>query len=612
MTNTTRFRACLKGHFTSPTDAEKQLLRRLDELHQDASERSWSHYRNFWPPAVIRALRTGDLILFMGAGVSAGSNLPAWTELLEKRLGIPAEFVADDYLKNDNLTLGEIAARRLGREQLQTSLRGIYNSPGAEPTLVHYALAALELSTYVTTNYDGLFEKAWERLHGRPLTVISTATDALLHAGNDNKLYKIHGSAERVDELLVLTRSDYRRHYRANEQLFDELKNLMATKSTLFTGFSHTDPEVARLIDDIIYTYERELEHAADGSKAPEFYNMQFEDSFVANQRLAAKGLVSLNVRLAEGLQEDVRTIGVAESIADLVDAATTGMDEETALDDELDSLVDYIRRDLMGAIDELRPAAQLMSRGARGSSLDPDIVAEALAGIDLNRALGAQGVYVVDTHGSLIQKDGELVGVLYQGLDRAARTRKIRELSASFAERPYFQTSKSYRWPFVSDLFESVFNRHSSFAICHPILANQQFAGLLFSVCQIGQWKAPIEAAKPLNEDLFVYLIDGQGIAAMPPRNEFPVRPSDAMPSEPDERKLGYPHAELRLLSRKDKIVRRLARNIVPVDKDDDVVSLDRELDVYARIKNLPDSSWRCALARRIEFTKDPSGLER
>jgi SIR2-like domain len=177
--------------------------------------KAWSRYKNFWPPTIIKALRDRNLIFFMGAGTSAAAKLPTWREMLELRFGVPAPFLADDNLKNDNLTLGEIASRLIGREQLQSNLRSIYNDDTILPTVIHYGLAALELPIYMTTNYDVLFEKAWKAIFpGKEIAVICNSTDLNKNAAAPYKLFKLHGCASRKDELLVLTRSEYRQNYR--------------------------------------------------------------------------------------------------------------------------------------------------------------------------------------------------------------------------------------------------------------------------------------------------------------------------------------------------------------------------------------------------------------
>lgn len=589
---------------TKDGETANYLKERIEELAKIApGSPAWTNYRNFWPPTIIDALRERRLIFFMGAGTSAAAGPQTWRQLLEERFGIPVEFLHDENLKNDNLTLGEIASRLVGREQLQSMLRSAYNAP-ADPTAIHYCLAALDLPVYMTTNYDMLFENAWKKIYGKEIDVICNASDAKKSADAPNRLFKIHGSAGRLDELLVLTRSEYRRHYRLNAAIFDEIRDLIQANPTVFTGFSHTDPEIGRLIDDIIYHFEHNAAHSTATGPSPYLYNMQFENDYVTNERFAAKGMVSLNVRLVTAKPGiDARTGGVSEAISELVSITESKMDEVTSVDTELTALVTAIKTDLDRAIGELSRNADPIRKALASRPVDKAAVSAILNSIDIDAALGTQGVYLVDFAGSLVEWNSG-------ALDKPARDKIIDGFRRNFGQRPYFQMSKSFRKPFVSDFFESIFNKNATFAICMPITLDETFHGLLFSACQIGQWKTPIEAVRNVrnvrnNEGLGAYVLDGQGMVALPPNGEFDVRVSQLMANEPELSRTGYDHVSLKILSKKDRIISRLAENIVPIQKDDDILSLDKELEIYARIENIGVLGWRCAVSRTIRFAR-------
>jgi hypothetical protein len=593
-TGLAEFRERLAKGLNSTDAGARPLLNRVAQLQLPRAGNKWTDYRNFWPPTVLEAARSETLLVFFGAGVSAAADFPTWRELLEKRLGIPADFLADESLKWDALTLGEIASRLVGREQLQDMLRSIYTGD-AQPTLGHYAFAAMRLPIYITTNYDCLFEKAWSNMKGPDLAVICNSEDAERCRSAPYKLYKIHGSANRTDEVLVLTRADYRRHYRANLGIFEEITGLLRDKPTVFSGFSHSDPEVSRLIDDVIWDYEGKLARKLK-VRAPDFYNMQFESTYVANERFAAKGMVSLNIRASALDTIDPRTTGMAESIAELVDAAEREMDSDTSVSVELDRISLAILADLEGAIAELERIAPALYDLVCGRS-DAAVIEAKLVEVDPGKALATQGIYVVD-------RDGRLVARRFTDQDAVAREAKLNEMRQSFSLRPYFRQAKTFRRAFVSDLFGSVFNGNSTFAICVPLLRGEQFGGIVFAACQVGQWDTPIRLRAELDPELGLYVMDGHGSVALPPNSEFKCRPSPEILTEPESSRVGYSHQALQLLSRKDRVILQLAGNIIPVEKDDDVISLNRELDVYARLQALGELGWRCAVARTIRFT--------
>ena len=160
------------SNFDTPTfryfceHLNKKLSFKAEYGHSTLSNMQDSRdFDNIWPPHIINSYRSGMLVPFLGAGISAGSDLPTWRKLLETKLKLRDEFLSDENLKTDNLTLGEISARLYGREALQHSLREIYNSPDAKTTTTHIALCLLKLNFYITTNYDCLLEKAWDTLY---------------------------------------------------------------------------------------------------------------------------------------------------------------------------------------------------------------------------------------------------------------------------------------------------------------------------------------------------------------------------------------------------------------------------------------------------------------
>lgn len=591
----------LKQDFkTADERIDKYLHQRIKEIidgHEaQTRHRDWAQYGNFWPPTVINALRENRLIFFMGAGISAAAGLPTWRELLEQRFGIPTEFLRDENLKNDNLTLGEIASRLIGREQLQDILRNSYNRPGALPTTTHFCLASLELPVYITTNYDTLFEDAWEKINVSQLKVVCNADDAARYKDAGHRLFKIHGSSKRTDEMLILTRSEYRRHYRINDSVFEEIRDLIQKHPTVFTGFSHTDPEVGRLIDDIIFEYEH---NRLGNATNLEIYNMQFEKDYVTTERFAAKGMVSLNVRLVTEPDVDPRTGGLAESIIELVDATDAKMNEKTSVENEINELSHCISIDLESAISELDRFDQELFEPMRDKRYQNAIPA-ILERFDLIKCLATQGLYLLDS-------TGYILGRRTEHLATAKRDEIISsKLMNSFGDRPYFQMSKSFRQPFVSSLFESKFNRNATFAICKPIVENGRFLGVLFSACQVGQWKKPVDAIEKIrkgNEQLGVYIMDSQGMVVAPPNGEFGLRLSPLMQEEAEEWRTGYDYTSLKILSKKDRIINRLSENIVPVKNDDDILPLDKDIEIYARIEKLGELGWRCAVSRTIRF---------
>jgi hypothetical protein len=220
---------------------------------------------------------------FFGAGVSLAAGFPSWHSLLTESFKLDANLVEDEDLKNDPLTLAELAGQVLGNERLQRQLREVFDAEKPypkSPTTNHFLLARLGCRVYVTTNYDALFEKAWPGVRKEKLFVatndthIEEAIEIIEGKRSGAVLFKIHGCVTKESEHLILTRRDYRHHYRANLKFFLTIIRLLRERHTLFVGFSHRDPEVSRLVDDAIHQFESEKlqqERDSDGVKTHRF-----------------------------------------------------------------------------------------------------------------------------------------------------------------------------------------------------------------------------------------------------------------------------------------------------------------------------------------------------
>ena len=103
---------------------------------------------------------SGQLVLFLGAGVSAGAGLPMWRELL-KRLATKkaslSEREADDLLRRlDPLDAARIIQRRMDSAGLEIGPAIREELAGDRHSLSHALLASLPVREVATTNYDEL------------------------------------------------------------------------------------------------------------------------------------------------------------------------------------------------------------------------------------------------------------------------------------------------------------------------------------------------------------------------------------------------------------------------------------------------------------------------
>ena len=196
---------------------------------------------------VAEIAQGGDLVLFVGAGASAGAGLPIWKKLLGD-LAEEIELSATARQELGDLSLldqAEVIAGRLRADErvLGDVVAGYFSA--SDYSLTHALLASLPVQEIVTTNYDTLLELAAESV-GRPLRVLPDEP-----LGSVSRwLLKLHGTVTKP-ESIVLTREDYLRYSDQRQALAGIVHALLITKHMLFVGFGLDDDNFHRIVDDV-------------------------------------------------------------------------------------------------------------------------------------------------------------------------------------------------------------------------------------------------------------------------------------------------------------------------------------------------------------------------
>ncbi len=167
-------------------------------------------------PEIHQALQEGTVIPFLGAGAPLYSRNPRTTPWYEKQQGkeviswLPTAGELAEYLavrtqlpageRGELTKMAQYYEAVLGPDPLRKRLREIFCHM-QEPTPLHEYLASSPASLLiVTTNYDDLMERAFEKA-GKPCDVVVHVTDS------DKVLWWRHGQAEPeellADDLLV-------------------------------------------------------------------------------------------------------------------------------------------------------------------------------------------------------------------------------------------------------------------------------------------------------------------------------------------------------------------------------------------------------------------------
>ncbi|HTY72601.1 MAG TPA: SIR2 family protein [Actinomycetes bacterium] len=203
--------------------------------------------------------RSGEVVLFTGAGTGVPAGLPTWDGLLRELAG--GELFSEPELRElSALDKAAIIERRIGRQAL---VDAIARAVGVDSyALGHALLANLPIGEAATLNYDELFETAAHDA-GRRLAVLPYERPG---PGYDGWLLKMHGCV-RPDrrEDIVLTRADYLTVGQHRAALTGLLQAMLVTRHMLFVGFGLTDEHFHAVIHDV----RRALLPQADAGKEP-------------------------------------------------------------------------------------------------------------------------------------------------------------------------------------------------------------------------------------------------------------------------------------------------------------------------------------------------------
>lgn len=191
------------------------------------------------PEPVMDAHRSGDLVLFVGAGLSLDppSSIPLFDGLAKELAGL-AQVPYDSPARIDEF-LGRLD--KYIDVKAHTSAR--VSIPGSSPNPSHQALVKLATSGVVpriiTTNFDDHIAAAAET-EGREIGPLYVGP-ALPNGRSFHGLVHLHGRAKADDRDLVITDRDFGRAYLTEAWATRFLQEVFVGSTVLFVGYSHND-----------------------------------------------------------------------------------------------------------------------------------------------------------------------------------------------------------------------------------------------------------------------------------------------------------------------------------------------------------------------------------
>lgn len=206
------------------------------------------HSLDLLPAKLVNAVRSRQVVLFAGSGISLAAGLPSASAIAQSLFSLVHESDPKYAVNPTGAAFAGIAtdlAVSRGHQYLAGAINKIFDSPqGVEPTIAH--LKSVELFDHIiTTNYDALFELAAARLQ----LELSVVADEMENSLPDRAIIKLHGSVNAPDSLLLTERDvfmfDLTRH-----RLWSAVLAELRTKMVIVIGASLRDPSIIRLFSE--------------------------------------------------------------------------------------------------------------------------------------------------------------------------------------------------------------------------------------------------------------------------------------------------------------------------------------------------------------------------
>lgn len=204
----------------------------------------------------LKEIEENNAAIFAGAGLSAASGHVDWKGLLKD---FAEELHLDIDKESDLISLAQFHLNKNGnnRHSLNQKIANEFHH-GKFPNLNHEILTRLPISTYWTTNYDRLIEKALEK-NGKIIDAkYNTQQLANTIHGRDAIIYKMHGDVENPDNAII-SKDQYEKYHHTHGAFINTLSGDLISKTFLFIGFSFTDPNLDYILSRIRVTFQNNL-----------------------------------------------------------------------------------------------------------------------------------------------------------------------------------------------------------------------------------------------------------------------------------------------------------------------------------------------------------------
>lgn len=243
------------------------------------------------PSNLAHRLARGQVILFVGAGVSIALKLPSYAALVREiggHLGFDGPIFEG---MGDYLTLAEYYhLQKGGLKELQRFLQSKWDMPEKEvaASAVHQAIVQLGCNVIYTTNFDSFLERA-HRAMGRKFKRIVSVKDMVNVDDDAVHIVKLHGDLT-APSGMVFTETSYFERLSFESPLDVKLRADALGKSLLFIGYSLNDINIRYLM----FRLQRQWETEPELDHRPKSYVFLTRPNPVQSEVLQSRGVEAI------------------------------------------------------------------------------------------------------------------------------------------------------------------------------------------------------------------------------------------------------------------------------------------------------------------------------
>lgn len=184
-----------------------------------------------------------QLVVFVGAGVSANSGVPTWNNITESfKSELP-----NSIEETDDMKVAQIYKDTYGEKAYFDKIQNILKNGRVAFNPIHKAILQLNPVHIITTNYDNLIEQSIKSNY-KQYDIITRDSD-LPYYRYPNKVVKMHGDFRNGN--IVLTEEDYYNYATTFPLIRSFVTSLFTTNVVLFVGFSFSDLNLKIILNDI-------------------------------------------------------------------------------------------------------------------------------------------------------------------------------------------------------------------------------------------------------------------------------------------------------------------------------------------------------------------------